>query len=82
MARSGLRGQFLIMYTTPPHLLRRYRRRFRSPRVPIAKRSAIHLTVIVDSAHKRAANATFNGSPLGRVLRSASCYRHRFNSSA
>ncbi len=68
MARSGLWGQFLIMYTTPPHLLRWYRRRFGSPRVPIAKRSAIHLTVIVVSAHKRAANATFTGSPLGRVL--------------
>jgi hypothetical protein len=50
--------------------------------VPIAKRSAIHPTVIVVSARKRAAKANFTGSPLGRVLRSASCQRPRFNSSA
>ncbi len=39
-------------------------------------------TVIVVSARKRAAKFTFTGSPLGRVLRSASCHRPRFNSSA
>jgi hypothetical protein len=39
-------------------------------------------TVIVVSARKRAAKATFTESPLGRVLRSDSCHRPRFNSSA
>ncbi len=34
-------------------------------------------TVIVVSARKRAAKATFTGSALGRVLRSASCHRPR-----
>ncbi len=42
----------------------------------------MHPTVIVVSARKRAAKATFTESPLGRVLRSASCHRPRFNSSA
>ena len=51
----GPEGSVLDNVYYAPHLLRRYRRRFRSPRVPIAKRSAIHLTVIVVSAHKRAA---------------------------
>jgi len=50
--------------------------------VPIARRSVIHPTVIVVSVRKRAAKATFTESPLGRVLRSASCHRARFNSSA
>jgi len=50
--------------------------------VPIARRPAIHPTVIIVSARKRAAKATFTESPLGRVLRSASCHRPRFNSSA
>jgi hypothetical protein len=50
--------------------------------VPIARRSAIPPTVIVVSARKRAAKATFTESPLGRVLISASCHRPRFNSSA
>ena len=50
--------------------------------MPIARLSAIHPTVIVVSARKRAAKATFTESPLGRVLRSASCHRPRFNSSA
>jgi hypothetical protein len=34
------------------------------PRVPIVRRSAIHPTVIVVSARKRAAKATFTESPL------------------
>jgi hypothetical protein len=45
--------------------------------VPIARRSAIHPTVIVVSARQRAAKATFTESPLGRDLRSASCPRPR-----
>ena len=39
-------------------------------------------TVIVVSARKRAAKANFTESPLGRVLRSASCHCPSFNSSA
>ena len=50
--------------------------------MPIARRSAIHPTVIVVSARKRAAKNTVTESPLVRVLRSASCNRPRFNSSA
>ena len=49
--------------------------------MPIARRSAIHHTVIVVSARKRAAKTTFAESPLGRVFRSASCHRPSFNSS-
>ena len=41
----------------------------------------MHPTVIVVSACQRAAKATFTESPLGRVLRLASCHRPRFNSS-
>ncbi len=37
---------------------------------------------VVVSARNRAANATFSASPLGRVRRSASFHRRRFNSSA
>jgi hypothetical protein len=43
---------------------------------------AIHPTVIVVSARKRAAKTNFTESPLSRVLRSASCHRPSFNSSA
>ena len=42
--------------------------------MPTARRSAIHPTVIVVSARQRAAKTTFTESPLGRVLRSASCH--------
>ncbi len=46
------------------------------------KRSASQPTVIVVSARKRAATATFTGSPLGRVFNSVSGHRRRLNSSA
>jgi len=46
------------------------------------KRSAIHPAVITVSARKRAANATFAESPLGRSCISLSFHFRRFNSSA
>ena len=50
--------------------------------MPIARRSATHPTVVVVSARKRSAKATFTEFPLSRVLRSAFCHRARFNYSA
>ena len=60
-----VKGSVLDIGYSPPSFLRRYKRWFRYPRVPIARRSAIHPTVIVVSARKRAAKATVTESPRG-----------------
>jgi len=48
----------------------------------MSKRFAIHAAVIVVSARKRAANATFSAAPLGRLCSSGAVHFRRFNSCA
>ncbi len=66
-AEFRVSGLVLDIDYSPPSFLRRDKRGFREPRVPIAKRSVSHRTVIVVFARQRAAKATFTASPLGRV---------------
>ncbi len=62
-AKSSKKGSVLDIVYSPPSFLRRYKRWFRYSRVPIARRSAIHPTVIVVSARTRAAKTNFTESP-------------------
>ena len=64
-SQNLIKGAILDISYSRPSFLRRYKRWFREPRVPIARRSAIRPTVIVVSARKRAAKSTFTESPLG-----------------
>jgi hypothetical protein len=59
------KGSVLDIVYSPPRFLRRNKRWFRLSRVPIVRCSAIHPTIIVVSARRRAAKANFAESPLG-----------------